>query len=63
MQETATTFRLTRPFRIDAFDEAAHLALVQALAGAGRRGDARRAYQRYVARMAELEVEPAAYPV
>ena len=47
----------------DAYDEPAHLALVHAMATAGRHGSARRLYRMYVARMAELEVEPAAFPV
>lgn len=46
----------------DPFDEAAHLQLVATLARARHHGEARRAYQSYVARMAELEIEPAAYP-
>jgi DNA-binding SARP family transcriptional activator len=47
----------------DAYDEPAHLGLVTAMATAGRHGSARRLYRIYVARMAELEVEPAAFPV
>ena len=46
----------------DPYDEAAHLALVRVLDRAGHRGEARRAYRAYSARMAELDVEPAAYP-
>jgi DNA-binding SARP family transcriptional activator len=46
----------------DPYDEAAHLALVRVLDRAGHRGEARRAYRSYSARMAELDVEPAAYP-
>ena len=46
----------------DPYDEHAHLGLVRALAGAGRHGDARRAYLTYGARMAELRIEPAPFP-
>ena len=53
---------LMRAVAIDPFDEDAQLGLVQALAEEGRRPDARRAYQTYVERMAELEVEPAPFP-
>jgi DNA-binding SARP family transcriptional activator len=44
------------------YDEPAHLALVEALAGVGRHGDARRRYQHYVERMRELDIEPRAFP-
>ncbi len=47
---------------IDPYDEPAHLGLVRVLAEARRHGEARRAYQAYVRRMAELEIEPAQYP-
>jgi DNA-binding SARP family transcriptional activator len=47
----------------DAYDEPAHLGLVTAMATAGRHGSARRLYRMYVTRMAELEVEPAGFPV
>jgi len=47
----------------DAYNEPAHLALVAAMAAAGRHGTARRLYRIYVSRMSELEVEPAAFPV
>jgi DNA-binding SARP family transcriptional activator len=46
----------------DPFDEEAHLGLVSTLVSAGRHGEARRAYRTYVARMEELDVEPAPYP-
>ena len=42
----------------DPYDEAAHLALVRVLDRAGHRGEARRAYRTYSARMDELDVEP-----
>ena len=46
----------------DPYDEEAHLGLVATLSGIGRHGEARRFYRQYVARMAELEVEPAPMP-
>ena len=46
----------------DAYNEPAHLALVAAMAAAGRHGTARRLYRIYVSRMTELEVEPAPFP-
>jgi DNA-binding SARP family transcriptional activator len=45
----------------DPYDEEAHLQLVATLDGAGRRGEARRQYGLYTARMAELGVEPAPF--
>ncbi|HUG29698.1 MAG TPA: BTAD domain-containing putative transcriptional regulator [Candidatus Limnocylindria bacterium] len=54
---------LMRAVAVDPFHEGLHLALVEALAAAGQRAEAHRAYRRYVARMSELEVEPASYPV
>jgi ATP/maltotriose-dependent transcriptional regulator MalT/DNA-binding SARP family transcriptional activator len=53
---------LLRLLAHDPYDEPAHLALVRALDRAGRYGEARRMYRGYTARMAELEIEPAAYP-
>jgi DNA-binding SARP family transcriptional activator len=53
---------LMRAVAVEPYDEGAHLGLVRALDADGRRSDARRAYQAYVGRMAELEVEPAPYP-
>ncbi len=47
----------------DAFDEQAHLGLVTALAEAGRHGEARRRYGLYAARMDELGIEAAAFPM
>jgi ATP/maltotriose-dependent transcriptional regulator MalT/DNA-binding SARP family transcriptional activator len=47
----------------DAYNEPAHLELVMAMTAAGRHGTARRLYGNYVTRMAELEVEPAAFPI
>jgi DNA-binding SARP family transcriptional activator len=57
-----TTRCLLRLLAYDPYDEPAHLALVRALDRAGRYGEARRMYRGYTARMAELEIEPAAYP-
>jgi DNA-binding SARP family transcriptional activator len=45
----------------DPYDETAHLRLIATLAGAGRHGEARRRYRAYVAKMAEIEVEPAPF--
>ncbi|GAA1656355.1 hypothetical protein GCM10009765_02160 [Fodinicola feengrottensis] len=46
----------------DAFDEAAHLGLVQAFLTTGRTSAAHRHYRSYVARMAEIGVDPAPPP-
>ncbi|HET6342549.1 MAG TPA: BTAD domain-containing putative transcriptional regulator, partial [Gemmatimonadota bacterium] len=46
----------------DPYDEEAHLGLVATLSGIGRHGEARRFYRQYVARMEELDVEPAPMP-
>lgn len=46
----------------DPYDEEAHLELVAVLSGLGRHGEARRFYRAYIARMEELEVEPAPMP-
>jgi ATP/maltotriose-dependent transcriptional regulator MalT/DNA-binding SARP family transcriptional activator len=53
---------LMRAVAVEPYDESAHIALVRALGVDGRRSDARRAYQAYVTRMAELDIEPAPYP-
>ncbi|MEU2614862.1 BTAD domain-containing putative transcriptional regulator [Micromonospora sp. NPDC007271] len=45
----------------DSYDEPAHLGLIRALSAAGRHGEASRRYQEYVARMGEIDVEPAAF--
>jgi DNA-binding SARP family transcriptional activator/DNA-binding CsgD family transcriptional regulator len=58
----ATARCLLRLLAHDPYDEPAHLALVRALDRAGRYGEARRMYRGYTSRMAELEIEPAAYP-
>jgi DNA-binding SARP family transcriptional activator len=46
----------------DPYDERAHLALVGTLERAGDHGEARRRYRDYVARMTELDAEPAPFP-
>lgn len=51
-----------RILALDPFDEEAHLGLVSSLSAAGRHGEARRAYRRYVERMDEIGVEPAPRP-
>jgi ATP/maltotriose-dependent transcriptional regulator MalT/DNA-binding SARP family transcriptional activator len=46
----------------DQYNEPAHLALTRALRAAGSHGEARRRYRIYVARMAEIDVEPRPFP-
>jgi len=46
----------------DAYDEAAHLGLVSALAASGRHGEARRAYTAHVTRLEEIGAAPAPFP-
>jgi DNA-binding SARP family transcriptional activator len=46
----------------DPYDEDVHIGLVRALSAAGRHGEARRRYGVYAARMAEIALEPAAFP-
>jgi DNA-binding SARP family transcriptional activator len=53
---------LLRVLARDPYDERAHLLLVTALTAAGRHGEARRMYRAYCGRMAEIAVEPAAFP-
>lgn len=53
---------LLRVLARDPYDERAHLQLVTALSAAGRHGEARRMYRAYSDRMAEIAVEPAAFP-
>lgn len=53
---------LLRVLARDPYDERAHLQLVTALSAAGRHGEARRMYRAYGARMADIDVEPAAFP-
>lgn len=47
----------------DPYAEDAHLGLVHSAQMAGRHGEAQRLYLVYTGRMAELEIEPAPYPV
>lgn len=54
--------RLLSLLAMDGYDERTHLRLVGALVKAGRHGEARRAYRTYLDRMAELDIEPAAFP-
>jgi DNA-binding SARP family transcriptional activator len=54
---------LLRVLERDAYDEEAHLALAAAYSDAGRHGEARRAFRAYRARMDEIGVEPAAFPL
>jgi DNA-binding SARP family transcriptional activator len=51
-----------RILALDPFDEETHLGLVSTLSAAGRHGEAKRAYRRYVDRMDEISVEPAPRP-
>ena len=51
-----------RILALDPYDEYTHLELVSAFAADGMHGEARRAYRRYVERMGEIGVEPAAFP-
>ena len=46
----------------DSYDEAAHLGVVSTLERLGRRGEARRFYRGYVARMGEIGAIPATFP-
>jgi DNA-binding SARP family transcriptional activator/Tfp pilus assembly protein PilF len=53
---------LLRILSREPYDESAHLNLVAELERSGRRGEARRAYRAYVARMEEIGATPAAFP-
>lgn len=53
---------LLRVLERDEYDERAHLGLVKAWTAAGRHGDARRHYRRYVESMRELNLEPEPFP-
>ena len=59
--DIAVRFRL-RILEHDPYDEETQLGLAEVLLSAGRHGEARRVYRRYVARMGEIGVEPAAFP-
>lgn len=52
-----------RLIEVDRYDEAAHRALVRALAAMGETGEAERAYDAWAAAMAELDVEIDSYEV
>lgn len=54
---------LLRILERDPYDEGAHLDLARILTTARRHGEARRAYGIYLARMQEIDIEPAAFPV
>jgi tetratricopeptide (TPR) repeat protein len=53
---------LLRVIERDPYDEGAHLRLVACLERAGRRGESRRRYRNYTARMQEIGLEPAPFP-
>ena len=53
---------LVRLLAADAYDESAHRALVDVLVGAGRHGEARRAYDRWAAAMRSLDAPVPAFP-
>lgn len=59
--DAATRYRM-RMLERDPYDERSHLGVVAALTASGRHGEARRAYRRYAARMAEIGVEAALFP-
>ena len=61
IDHSAAVRYLLRVLALDPFDEEAHLGLIAALGRAGMYGEARRAYRRYVERMNEIGLEPAAY--
>jgi DNA-binding SARP family transcriptional activator len=52
---------LTRLIEVDPYDEPAHTQLISSLTASGRYGAARRAHERYAARMSELGVSPAPF--
>lgn len=54
--------RYLRILERDSYNETAHLDLVRVMSSSGRHGTARRLYSIYVSRMAELDVEPRAFP-
>jgi DNA-binding SARP family transcriptional activator/ATP/maltotriose-dependent transcriptional regulator MalT len=64
LQEYSEAIRYwLRTLDVDPYDEAAHLGLVNSLRSQRRHGEARRAYRHYSAKMIELDLEPAPYPV
>jgi pentatricopeptide repeat protein len=52
---------LSSVLQAEPYDEHSHQALLRVLTRAGRHGEARRAYQRYVSAMAEIGVPAAAF--
>ena len=58
LETPSTRFHL-RSLALDPYDEETHLGLVSILVASGRHGEGRRAYRQYVARMREIDVEPA----
>ena len=59
----ATPRYTLRVLEFDPYDESAHLGLVAVLDAAGRHGEARRRFRAYCARMDEIGVESAPFPV
>ncbi len=59
--DAAVRYRL-RLLERDPYDEHAHLGLVTAQVNAGRHGEARRSYRRYVGSIQELGLEAAPFP-
>jgi DNA-binding SARP family transcriptional activator len=59
--DDAIRYRL-RIVERDPYDEDSQLGLVRAFIGAGRHGEARRAYRSYAGRMEQIGVEPAPLP-
>ena len=47
---------------VDPYDEDAHLGMIRSLLAQRRHGEARRAYRTYCSRLAELDVQPMAFP-
>lgn len=54
--------RYLRMLERDPYSEQAHLGAVRALRSAGHHGPAQRLYRNYVAKMGEIDVEPATFP-
>ena len=54
--------RYLRMLERDPYSEPAHIGLILSMRRSGRHGAARRLYGNYVARMAELDVEPEPFP-
>ncbi|MDQ3544498.1 MAG: transcriptional regulator, partial [Actinomycetota bacterium] len=58
----AAASRFLRMLERDPYNEHAHLGAVRALRSAGHHGPAQRLYRNYVAKMAEIDIEPATFP-